>query len=442
MRRLRAGALAILVTAAAVHAATPNREDFAGGLAALVERDFRVAEARFRAVLASDPDSYEAHNNLAVALAEQGRDEEAQSELQTALRIRADYDRARQNLAAVYVRLAAKQLLLAAQQAAGARRQALGARARELLIAGPNLPPAELLSRADQLAGVATPGVVSPPSAPAAAPASTMTVAPTGLATPPPMPSATPAGVARALFIEPVGAQALVLDPVQRRASLYRRTNDTLEKVGSWSVSWRGVVASTGLRAVSRRTDWSVRLLEPQTQKASNWSIEAATKATKTADAAVLAAADFRAATAQLTPGRDMVIVAPNAFEPSLDAPGSQQLHDRLEAWRAAWAGRDLAAYDRLYAPNFVDARQRARADWRARKQAVFEHSGEISVQLHDVALSIAGDEAVASFEQEYRSALERSRARKFLQWRRIDGEWLIVAERTTDGSRRSATDE
>lgn len=447
MRRvtLLACVLTALVARGTAQAAAKT-EDFALGLAALSVRDFGAAEQRFRAVIAADPRAYEAYNNLAVACAEQGEDEAAAAALQAAVRLRPDYERARQNLAAIYVRLAAKQLLAAAEQADGAQRQSLAATARALLAAGPHLAPGELLAQAERLAAPAKAvGSVSPASvaSPSPSPSATATPATAAMV----QGTATPAAVAGVpILIEPIGGRMLLIDPKKLRAQLYRRDAERVTMQGEWPLTIRGRIGQGVMFDVTRRSPWSVRLRDAMTEGSASWLIESAAKSTKAADAVVLAAADFRAASDSLEPGQAHVVVYPNVAGVVLAEDRGSQLRQRLEAWRAAWSSGSLEAYSAFYAPAFVDDEGRRQVAWAERKRAIFEHSGKIDVGVREVVVNIADDLGETLFDQSYASGLERSQSRKRLTWRQQGGVWLIVAEtvaadevKPPSGSRESA---
>ncbi|MGE5291036.1 MAG: tetratricopeptide repeat protein [Micromonosporaceae bacterium] len=442
---LLACVLTVLVVRGTAQAAAAT-EAFALGLAALSVRDFAAAEQRFRAVIAADPRAYEAYNNLAVACAEQGEDEAAAAALQAAVRLRPGYERARQNLGAIYVRLAVKQLLAAAELADGAQRQSLAAAARALLAAGPHLAPGELLAQAERLAASATAvGNTSPASvaSPSPSPSATATPATPGMV----HGTATPSAVAVVpILIEPVGGRMLLIDPKTLRGQLYRREAQRLIMEGEWPLTIRGRIGSGVMFDVSRRSPWSVRLRDAVTDGSASWLIESAAKSTKAVDAVVLAATDFRAASGSLEPSRAHVVVYPNVAGVVLAEDRGAQLRQRLEAWRAAWSSGSLEAYSAFYAPAFVDDEGRSEAAWAERKRAIFEHSGKIDVGVREVVVNVADDLGETVFDQSYASGLERSQSRKRLTWRQQGGVWLIAAEtiaaeeiKQPSGSRESA---
>jgi hypothetical protein len=416
--RVSAVAMSLLLSGAVVAGAEP-RTDFAAGLAALSQRDFAAAEQYFRAVLTTDSSAHEAHNNLAVACAEQGRDDDAAEELRAAVRLRPDYERARRNLAAVYVRLAAKQLLAAAEQTEGTRRQALAAGARDLLAAGAIAGASDLVARADGLAefvptATATPAdptalptptpmispTMIPPSAtttPTETPTPTATHAPLNPATATPGAASSVAAISVPVVIEPIGAYALVVDPAKRLATLYRRDPNNLAVVGRWPITVRGRVGVAPLLAVTRRSEWSVRLADMQTQRSAEWTIESASKATKDPDAVHLATADFHAATGGLVPSRDVVLVLGDNSTPSLNVAIGTTLREQVESWidrqraKTAVGGRaevvvtavgDVAVTEFGWAGELVGPRNRTHLVWRRQADGTWQAAAEDAIRV------------------------------------------------------------
>ncbi|MBI1818175.1 MAG: tetratricopeptide repeat protein [Deltaproteobacteria bacterium] len=404
--RVSTAAVSLFLICAVVAGAEP-RTDFAAGLAALSQRDFGAAEQYFRAVVTTDPSAHEAHNNLAVACAGLGRDDEAAEELQAAVRLRPDYERARRNLAAVYVRLAAKQLLAAAEHTEGTRRQALAANARDLLAAGAIAGASDLVARADGLAAF-VPTATATPADPTAVPTLTPMISPTTIrpsatTTPTETPTspatvthaplnpttATPVvGISVPIVIEPIGAYALVVDPTMRLATLYRRDTNSLVLVGSWPITVRGRVGVAPMLAITRRSEWSVRLADMQTQRSTEWTIESASKATKDSDAVHLATTDFHAATGGLVPGRDVVLVLLDNAIPSLNVAMGTTLREQVESWidrqrpKTAAGGRaqivvtavgDVAATEFEWASEPVGPRKRTHLVWRRQVDGTWE---------------------------------------------------------------------
>jgi hypothetical protein len=195
--------------------------------------------------------------------------------------------------------------------------------------------------------------------------------------------------------IEPIGAYALVVDATKRLATLYRRDTNSLVPVGHWPITVRGRLGVAPMLAITRRSEWSVRLADMQTQRSTEWTIESASKATKDTDAVHLATADFHAATGGLVPGRDVVLVLLDNSIPSLDVELGTTLHEQVESW-------------------IERQRPKTAAGGRA-----------------EVVVTAMGDVAVTEFA--WAAELVGSRSRTHLLWRRqADGTWQAAAEDTS----------
>jgi adhesin transport system outer membrane protein len=141
--------------------------------------------------------------------------------------------------------------------------------------------------------------------------------------------------------------------------------------------------------------------------------------------------------TAATTPAQDRpdaaaaapVVVAPIA-PAAPAAQQAEQVRSALEAWRAAWARRDVEAYLQSYGPAFVPPQALARSTWEKRRRVIVDKSSGVSIALGQPEVTMAGnDRATTSFLQTYRSASYQDRVRKTLEWQRVDGRWVIVSE-------------
>ncbi|MDB5914997.1 MAG: hypothetical protein JWP22_3672 [Ramlibacter sp.] len=112
-------------------------------------------------------------------------------------------------------------------------------------------------------------------------------------------------------------------------------------------------------------------------------------------------------------------------------APATQaEVGAALEAWRAAWARKDIAAYLGAYGSDFVPANGLSRATWEKRRRSAVERALEPVIEIAEPQVTLAGaNQATTVFIQTYRSAKYRDRVRKTMEWRRVDGRWLVVSE-------------
>lgn len=115
---------------------------------------------------------------------------------------------------------------------------------------------------------------------------------------------------------------------------------------------------------------------------------------------------------------------------PAAPAPAEEAVKAALEAWRAAWAKRDLAGYLRSYGPEFAPAQGLSREAWEKRRRGIIGSASDVTVDLSAVTVTMESqDRAKTSFVQSYRSASYRDVVRKTLEWQRVDGRWVIVRE-------------
>lgn len=106
-----------------------------------------------------------------------------------------------------------------------------------------------------------------------------------------------------------------------------------------------------------------------------------------------------------------------------------QAVRTALEAWRGAWARRDLETYLASYAPEFVPAGGLSRDAWEQRRRSIVGKSRDVKLALVNPQVAVQGDRATVTFVQQYRSASYEDVVTKTLEWRRKDGRWLIVSE-------------
>lgn len=99
-------------------------------------------------------------------------------------------------------------------------------------------------------------------------------------------------------------------------------------------------------------------------------------------------------------------------------------LETAVEAWRAAWASRDPAAYLAHYATDFPN-----RATFARRKSNLLNGASIIEVELASVVVSIENGRGITRFTQLYRSDSHRSKNLKELIWVEQDGQLRILSE-------------
>ena len=123
----------------------------------------------------------------------------------------------------------------------------------------------------------------------------------------------------------------------------------------------------------------------------------------------------------------DAVLSFP-ASMPSLEA--KQAIEQTIAAWRSAWVSKDISRYASYYTERYSGELTSSSA-WLAQRKRVFDDAGDINIGLSNFNIIQTSDtEARASFTQRYQSARLSETGTKNLFFKRIDGNWRIVAER------------
>jgi hypothetical protein len=381
--------MASCATTAAATCPPEGRTVFAAGLEALARGALSVAAARFADLVQQQPGCVEAHNNLAVVEAEQGRLNEAAAELRAAMRLRPDYERARLNLQRVEALLAKR-----AQPA------------RSALAPSPTATPEPSV--------VAT---MTPPPQPT----------PTAPAVPTPVPATSNAAIAAGIAaLEPVGATACILDPARRRVCLYGRDPQGVSPRACYGFSGFHVVTWRRWLVAGDTGGQRIRLLDEDAQRRLQIIPEGAKAA---GDVVRLRQDDFDSLSAGVRPWRTACVLADAMAE--VEPATVAAVRDALQAWRSAWEHRRLEDYLVHYSRRFAPQFDPVVAHWRARKRQLFARARSITVQVvsPSIFLSDNGATAIMLFEQHYRSDTTTADDVKALRWQREAGAWKITTE-------------
>ena len=115
---------------------------------------------------------------------------------------------------------------------------------------------------------------------------------------------------------------------------------------------------------------------------------------------------------------------------------------ERLKAWAAAWATKDLAAYLAFYAPSFVPEGGVSRKDWTAKRTQHLAQPGKIEISLSKLTFEQLGPVSLTtSFVQDYRSDSFNDRTTKTIRWINIGGKWQILSEMVASSKPTAATE-
>jgi ketosteroid isomerase-like protein len=115
--------------------------------------------------------------------------------------------------------------------------------------------------------------------------------------------------------------------------------------------------------------------------------------------------------------------VAPPRVDPAVEVTAA------IEAWRTAWAARDVERYLAAYAADFRPAEGQTLEDWRAQRKDRLGKARGIQVQVEQLTVDADGDRATARFLQRYRAGVVSDRVWKRMVLTRTPDGWKISEE-------------
>jgi murein L,D-transpeptidase YafK len=131
--------------------------------------------------------------------------------------------------------------------------------------------------------------------------------------------------------------------------------------------------------------------------------------------------------------GQTPVIIAPTLtwIEPSVLAPGRDELQQAIEDWRKDWESRETSRLLAHYSPKFQSGPQRYEAFAESKRKV---NAGKSWIKVGLSHLSIYrqpgdSDMAIVTFEQDYKSSNLNDISNKRQYWQRENGRWRIIQE-------------
>lgn len=123
---------------------------------------------------------------------------------------------------------------------------------------------------------------------------------------------------------------------------------------------------------------------------------------------------------------------APTVPEPVTVTAVEQQLRERVESWRKAWAARDIEAYLAHYSASFEAANGLSRLDWETNRRRILARPATIVLNIHSLELRpMSADRWAVRFRQDYAAgSFVEKNLDKSLELQREGDQWLIVSER------------
>ncbi len=147
-------------------------------------------------------------------------------------------------------------------------------------------------------------------------------------------------------------------------------------------------------------------------------------------EAPAMQAVDKAAAVAHALAANPLPANIEKAVVKSTEVSEELQVQQTLQAWVSAWQAKNTGAYVAFYAPEFKPAQGLSREAWVKQRREIFSRPGVIDLKLENIKFHLVGQNlANTEFLQHYRSSAYRNVVTKTLQWRRVDGRWLITQE-------------
>ncbi len=110
-----------------------------------------------------------------------------------------------------------------------------------------------------------------------------------------------------------------------------------------------------------------------------------------------------------------------------------KQVADAMTLWAAAWSKGDVSAYLSLYAPSFMPADGRSRAEWVRTRTSAISRAKDIKLVITRQQIDVRdATHATVRFHQKYSSASYADEVDKMMEWQFVDGQWRIASEAIT----------
>lgn len=147
----------------------------------------------------------------------------------------------------------------------------------------------------------------------------------------------------------------------------------------------------------------------------------------------VLSNDDLKSLGRYISIGQTPVIIAPNLTwaEPSSLSVARDELQQAIDDWRKDWESRDTNRLLEHYSPRFQSGSQGYQAFSESKRRV---NAGKSWIKVDVSRLSMyrqpaAGDVAIVTFDQDYKSSNLNNLSRKRQYWQRENSRWRIVQE-------------
>jgi Flp pilus assembly protein TadD/ketosteroid isomerase-like protein len=134
--------------------------------------------------------------------------------------------------------------------------------------------------------------------------------------------------------------------------------------------------------------------------------------------------------TASTTPAQTIPVAPPTTTTSTAGESAEAQISAAIRGWAEAWSSKDVLGYLSYYSTDFETPDKLTRADWEAQRKVRIESPTSISVNVKISKISIIGNEAIAVFQQKYKSDKFASDNTKTLKLVKTGDRWMIRSER------------
>lgn len=117
------------------------------------------------------------------------------------------------------------------------------------------------------------------------------------------------------------------------------------------------------------------------------------------------------------------------APKPQDTGSANQEVESTIKAWATAWSSKDVKGYLGAYSKEFNPSGTQSRSAWEADRRSKITSKSKIDVKIENLAVSVAGDKAVARFRQDYKAGALAVSSRKTLELVKKGDRWHIVKE-------------
>lgn len=128
----------------------------------------------------------------------------------------------------------------------------------------------------------------------------------------------------------------------------------------------------------------------------------------------------------------DTLAAAPKSDKPAVLAPdtgsSNEAVQNLISKWTDSWKSGNMTVYRSCYASDFRSQGMNLK-EWVNHKIEVRNHSKNINVRIDNLKITENNNRSTATFTQYYSSNLLKSKGRKKLDLKKINGKWKIYQE-------------